>query len=82
MLPARHINRPGRQRGLTLILMVTIITLGVSFFIVKQMNDLSQRLGQDRVTADALTQAKQALISNAAQTVSYTHLTLPTILRV
>ena len=70
MTHTRHSCGPRRQRGLTLILMVTILTLGTAYILVRQMNALSQRLGQDRTTADAMAQAKQALISKAAQNAS------------
>lgn len=60
-------STPRSQRGLTLILMLTILTLGTTYVLVQQMNALSQRLGQDRATTDVLAQAKQALIGYAAQ---------------
>ncbi|MBI2320443.1 MAG: hypothetical protein HYU75_26435, partial [Betaproteobacteria bacterium] len=62
-----EISARRRQLGLTLILMLTILTLGTTYVLVQQMNDLSQRLGQDRASADVLMQAKQALIGYAAQ---------------
>ncbi|MBI4291490.1 MAG: hypothetical protein HY661_08435 [Betaproteobacteria bacterium] len=67
MRPTLHSPASRRQRGLTLILMLTILTLGTTYFLVRQMNALGQRLGQDRATSDVLAQAKQALIGYAAQ---------------
>ena len=67
MPPTPHTPGTRRQRGLTLILMLTILTLGTTYVLVQQMNALSQRLGQDRATTDVLAQAKQALIGYAAQ---------------
>lgn len=55
-----------RQRGLALILMTIILVLGTTYVVVDQMNSVSQRLGQDKTTSDALALAKDALIGHSA----------------
>lgn len=46
--------------------MTIILVLGTTYIVVDQMNSLSQRLGQDRTTSDALALAKEALIGHSA----------------
>ncbi|NOT98306.1 MAG: hypothetical protein HOO97_04335 [Sideroxydans sp.] len=58
---ARH-----KQRGAALMVMLIIMTLGSAAFLVSALNSSSVQIERDKKTADALAQAKNALIGYAA----------------
>lgn len=55
-----------KQRGAVLMLMLVIIIIGSAAFLVSALSQKKQRNERDKVTADALAQAKEALIGFAA----------------
>lgn len=55
-----------RQRGVVFIVMMVILVLGTATFLVSSLNSASLQIARDQVTADALAQAKEALIGYAA----------------
>lgn len=54
-----------RQRGAVLMLMLVILIMGAAAMLLSSLNSTTPRLARDKVTADALVQAKEALISYA-----------------
>lgn len=58
-----------RQRGLTLVLLLAIVTMSALYMMVSQLARVAQRVDRDIVTANALGEAKQALIGYAARDV-------------
>lgn len=58
-------NKLQRQRGAALMLMLVILILGASAMLLNSLNSTTTRFARDRVTADALAQAKEALIGFA-----------------
>lgn len=55
-----------RQRGAVLMVMLVIVIIGSAAFLVTSLNSSSQQLQRDKLSADALAQAKDALIGYAA----------------
>lgn len=54
-----------RQRGVVFMVMMVILVLGTATFLVSSLNSASIQIARDQVTADALAQAKEALIGDA-----------------
>jgi type II secretory pathway pseudopilin PulG len=54
-----------RQRGAAFIIMLVILIMGVAAFLVSSLNSSALQIKRDAVTADALAQAKDALIGYA-----------------
>lgn len=59
-------RRSHRERGLAMILFVTMLALGTTYVLVDQMNGVSQKLAAQRANDPALTAAREALIGYAA----------------
>jgi hypothetical protein len=55
-----------QQRGAVFIVMLVIMIMGVAAFLVSSLNSSTLQIKRDEVTADALAQAKEALIGRAA----------------
>lgn len=53
------------QRGAVLMVMLVILILGAAAMLLNALNNTAPRLARDKVTADALAQAKEALIGYA-----------------
>ena len=51
-----------RQRGAVFIVMLVFMIMGVAAFLVSSLNSSAIQIARDQVTADALAQAKEALI--------------------
>ncbi len=68
-MPARHIpqlNRfRGTQNGAVLFVMLVILVIGAAALLVSALNSSSVKNARDKVTADALAQARMALIAYA-----------------
>lgn len=56
---------PGRQRGAALMVMLVILVMGSAAFLVSSLSKATLNIERDKVTADALAQAKEALIGYA-----------------
>ncbi len=56
---------PGRQRGAALMVMLVIMIMGSAAFLVSSLSRVGQQFERDRITAEALAQAKEALIAYA-----------------
>jgi len=54
-----------RQRGAVFIVMLVFMIMGVAAFLVSSLNSSALQIKRDAVTANALAQAKEALISRA-----------------
>jgi hypothetical protein len=54
-----------RQRGVAFIVMMLILVLGTTTILVSSLNSASLQITRDQVTANALAQAKEALIGDA-----------------
>lgn len=61
-----HHSSIQRQRGVVFIVMMVIMVLGTASLLVSSLNSASIQIARDQVTADALAQAKEALIGYAA----------------
>jgi type II secretory pathway pseudopilin PulG len=57
---------PRRERGSALLIILTLIGIGAAFLLVSALNKANQQIERDKITAAALAQAKEALISFAA----------------
>lgn len=57
---------PSRQRGAALLIILAIIGLGAAFLLVAALNKANKQIDQDKNSAAALAQAKEALIGYAA----------------
>ena len=57
---------PRKQRGAALMVMLVIMVMGAATFLVSSLNRSAVQTERDRLTADALAQAKTALIAYAA----------------
>ena len=64
---------PGRQRGAALMVMLVIMIMGSAAFLVSSLSRSALQIERDQKTADALAQAKEALIGYAT-TYRETHL--------
>jgi len=58
-----------RQRGAAFIVMLVILIMGVAAFLVSSLSSIALQAKRDEVTANALKQAKEALIGYAASVV-------------
>jgi type II secretory pathway pseudopilin PulG len=56
----------GSQRGGVLLVMLVILVIGAAALLVSALNGSSLKIARDKTTADALAQAKDALIAYAA----------------
>jgi len=56
---------PGRQRGQVLLLMLLVLITGAAYLLVQSLNAGSIATERDRITQQALAQAKEALIAYA-----------------
>lgn len=56
---------PGKQQGAALMVMLIIMIIGIAVIFVSSLNSSSLQIARDKVTADALAQAKDALIGYA-----------------
>jgi len=59
-------HAPRREHGVALLIVLTIIGLGAAFLLVSALNKANSQIGRDKITADAMAQAKAALIGSAA----------------
>lgn len=59
-------NNPARQRGQALLVLLVILVIGLSATIYALVSPTGSSVGRDKITADALAQAKAALIGYAA----------------
>ncbi|MHB1237361.1 MAG: hypothetical protein ACYCY7_07345, partial [Gallionella sp.] len=57
---------PGTQHGGVLLVMLVILVIGAAALLVSALNSSSLKIARDKTTADALAQAKDALIAYAA----------------
>lgn len=62
--PHHHVAK-ANQRGAAMMLMLVILVMGVLTFLVSSLSKARLQMERDRITADALAQAKEALISYA-----------------
>lgn len=56
----------GKQRGAALMVMLVIVIMGIVAFLVSSLNSSALQTKRDKTTADALAQAKDALIGYAS----------------
>jgi len=66
-VPAARTPARGRQRGLALVLVLALVTLGALFLLVQQVGRAAHRVDRDVVTMAALAEARQALIGYAGR---------------
>ncbi len=69
---------PHGQRGAALMIMLVIMVMGAATVLVSSLNSSGLRIERDKITADALAQAKDALIGFAI-TYGDTHTTSPEV---
>ena len=60
-----------KQRGAALMVMLVILILGVAALLLGSLSSSSLRLEREKVTTDALVQAKEALIGRAVADANY-----------
>jgi len=66
LIPANIVHsRLRKQRGAALMVMLVILILGVAALLLNSLSSSSLRLERDKITTDALVQAKEALIGRA-----------------
>ncbi len=58
-------SAPGNQRGAALMVLLIIMIVGMAAIFVSSLNSSALHITRDKVTADALTKAKEALIGRA-----------------
>jgi hypothetical protein len=64
----RHISpAPLQQQGAAFIVMMVILVLGITTFFVSGLNSASLQNAQDKVTAESLAQAREALVGYAVK---------------
>jgi type II secretory pathway pseudopilin PulG len=56
----------GKQHGAALLIMLVILVVGAAAVLVSSLNSSALKINRDKITADALAQAKEALIGFAA----------------
>ncbi len=56
---------PGRQRGIALMVMLTVLIMGITAMLVSSLGSTALKIEQQRKTSEALAQAKDALIGRA-----------------
>lgn len=66
MRPPQHRSARASQRGAALMLMLVIMVMGIAAILVRSMSSTALQIERDRITADALAQAKDALIGFSA----------------
>lgn len=54
-----------RQHGSAILIILALIGLGAAFLLVSALNKANSQIGRDKITTDALAQAKAALIGSA-----------------
>lgn len=64
--PANQKSARSKQRGAAMMVMLVIMIMGSAAFLVSALNSASVKIERDKKTADALAQAKEALIGRAA----------------
>ncbi|MEO6976440.1 MAG: hypothetical protein ABI144_11310 [Gallionella sp.] len=68
-MSAKHIaiidHSPGRQRGAALMVMLVIMIVGAAAILVSSLSSAALKNARDKTTAEALAQAKDALIGRA-----------------
>lgn len=67
---SRGIRAPRRQRGLVLVLVLSLVVAAALWGITSSFGTAAQRVDRDRATMAAIMQAKEALIARAALDVS------------
>lgn len=67
MYATLHYSGNLRQRGAALMVMLVILIIGGTVFLVSSLNSASLQIARDQATANALAQAKQALIGYAVK---------------
>lgn len=60
-------QNPRYQHGAVFIVMMVIMVLGTAAFLTNSLNSTSLQIARDKVTADALAQAKEALVGYAVK---------------
>lgn len=72
MYPTRktHITLQ-QQRGAAFIVMLVILIMGVAAFLVSSLNSSAVQIARDKITTDALAQAKAALIGRSASSATF-----------
>src|SRR5687768_5871806 len=63
--PPRHSPRSARQRGQAMLLTVLLLGVGVSAVVYNFVAPAKQSIAREKITAAALSQAKEALIGYA-----------------
>ena len=63
--PLKIFNRPRKQHGAVLMVMLVIVVLGAAAILVNSLSSTGLRIERDKITVDALVQAKEALIGMA-----------------
>lgn len=67
LIPANILHsRLRKQRGAVLMVMLVILIVGAAALLLNSLSKTTLRLAHDKITADALAQAKEALIGYAA----------------
>lgn len=66
LLALRTHSASHRERGSVLLIILTIIGIGAAFLLVSALNKANQQTERDKITADVLAKAKDALIGYAA----------------
>ncbi|MDD5329060.1 MAG: hypothetical protein PHX38_03590 [Sulfuricella sp.] len=73
-MPRRHPARHSRQRGMAILIVLAMIGLGAAWLLAGALGKANVRTGRDKITTDALAQARTALIGYAV-TYGDTHTT-------
>lgn len=60
-------RQPHKQRGMALMMMLIIVMLGAAAVLASSLRSAALQIDRDKTTADALAQAKEALIGYAAR---------------
>ena len=64
--PGNFCHYQRKQRGAALMVMLVILVMGTAAFLVSSLSSSALQIGRDKITDDALAQAKEALIGYAA----------------
>lgn len=67
MRPPQHRPAEARQRGAALMVMLVIMVMGIVAVLARSVSNTASQIEHDRITADALVQAKEALLGYAAK---------------
>lgn len=65
MRPTQHCFADAKQRGAALMVMLVIVVMGVAAVLLSSLSSTALQIERDKMTADALAQAKEALIGDA-----------------